>query len=132
MGLRIVAACVLLATALGGSPVLALAQDDGRLANDMPVPVNDPTAVEAGRERFGERCVFCHGGGGKGAKGPCLTCGRFRNGGKASQIYGTIADGVWGTQMGAFGNSLSREEILNIIAYLRVHTEQRRQAGEIE
>jgi cytochrome c len=84
MGLRIVAACVLLATALGGSPVLALAQEDGRLANDMPVPVNDPTAVEAGRERFSERCVFCHGGGGKGAKGPCLTCGRFRNGGKAS------------------------------------------------
>jgi hypothetical protein len=34
--------------------------------------------------------------------------------------------------MGAFGNSLSREEILNIIAYLRVHTEQRRQAGELE
>jgi mono/diheme cytochrome c family protein len=132
MGLRIVAACVLFATALGGSPVLALAQDDDRLANDMPVPVNDPTAVEAGHERFGERCVFCHGGGGKGAKGPCLTCGRFRNGGKASQIYGAIANGIWGTQMGAFGNSLSREEILNIIAYLRVHTEQRRQAGELE
>jgi mono/diheme cytochrome c family protein len=124
--------CALLAAALGGHPATVCAQDEERLANDMPVPVDDPAAVEAGRERYGERCAFCHGGGGKGAKGPCLTCGRFRNGGKASQIYGTIANGIWGTQMGAFGNSLSREEILGIIAFLRVHTETRRRAGELE
>jgi hypothetical protein len=34
--------------------------------------------------------------------------------------------------MGAFETSLTREEILNIIAFIRVHTEERRQAGEIE
>jgi mono/diheme cytochrome c family protein len=122
--------CVVVVAALVSHP--ALAQDDERLANDMPVPVDDRKAVEAGRERYGERCAFCHGGGGKGAKGPCLTCGRFRNGGKASQIYGTIANGIWGTQMGAFGNTLTREEILGIIAFLRVHTETRREAGELE
>lgn len=114
----------------GGLP--AAAQQDGRLANNLPIPIDDPQAVEWGRERFAERCTFCHGGQGHGGKGPCLTCGRFKHGGKASQIYANITGGVQGTQMGAFESTLSREEILSIIAFLRVHTEQRRLAGEIE
>lgn len=122
----------LVAAVVTAWPGSVAAQEENRLANDMPVPVADPKAVEAGRERFGERCAFCHGGGGKGAKGPCLSCGRFRYGGKASQLYGTIANGIWGTQMGAFESSLSREEILSIIAFLRVRTEERRQAGELD
>jgi mono/diheme cytochrome c family protein len=119
--------------ALAASPILPVrAESDPRLANNLPVPVDDPKAVEAGREHFGERCAFCHGGQGRGGKGPCLTCGRFKRGGKSSQIYATIVNGVEGTQMGAFGSTLSREEILDIIAFIRVHTEQRRAAGEIE
>jgi mono/diheme cytochrome c family protein len=75
------------------------------------VPIDDPQAVEAGRTRFGERCAFCHGGQGRGGKGPCLTCGRFKYGGKASQLYAAISGGVPGTLMGAFETSLTREEI---------------------
>ena len=100
--------------------------------NDMELPIDDAAVVELGREKYAQRCSFCHGGGGKGGKGPCLTCGRFKYGGRASQIYANIAGGVQGTQMGAFESSLSREEILGIIAYLRVQTEERRKAGELE
>jgi mono/diheme cytochrome c family protein len=112
--------------------VRTLAQGDARLANNLPVPIGDTNAVEAGRARFAERCAFCHGGQGRGGKGPCLTCGRLKHGGKASQIYANIAGGVQGTQMGGFESTLSREEILNIIAFIRVYTEERRQAGELE
>jgi mono/diheme cytochrome c family protein len=69
--------------------------------NDMPVPYEDADSVLKGKERFSERCAFCHGGGGRGAK------------------YGNIAAGVPGTQMGAFGTTLSQEEINNILAFMR-------------
>jgi mono/diheme cytochrome c family protein len=122
----------LLCLALAGSGQPAHGQQDPRLANNLPVPIDNPQAVAAGRERFGERCAFCHGGQGRGGKGPCLTCGRFKYGGRASQLYAAISGGVPGTQMGAFESSLTREEILNIIAFIRMHTEERRQAGELD
>lgn len=87
--------------------------------NDMPVPYEDADAISKGKERFSERCAFCHGGGGRGAKGPCLICGHFKRGGSNSQVYANIAAGVPGTQMGAFGTSLQQEEIVNILAFLR-------------
>ena len=88
--------------------------------------------VEAGKSRFAERCTFCHGGAGKGAKGPCLTCNRFRHGGSDTSLYANIAGGIPGTQMGAFGTTLSQEEILSIIAFLRAETRRRQEAGELE
>jgi mono/diheme cytochrome c family protein len=127
---RVAAALLCLVLAIAAQP--ASAQQDPRLANNLPVPIDDPLALEAGRTRFGERCAFCHGGQGRGGKGPCLTCGRFKYGGKASQLYAAISGGVPGTQMGAFESSLTREEILNIIAFIRVHTEERRKAGELD
>jgi mono/diheme cytochrome c family protein len=103
-----------------------------REGGELKVPAQDAAAVQAGKERFSERCAFCHGGGGRGAKGPCLTCDRFRHGGSDESLYNSIASGVPQTQMGAFGTSLSREEILNIIAFLRAETQRRKAAGELE
>ena len=101
-------------------------------ADELKLPMQDAAAVEAGKERFSERCAFCHGGAGRGAKGPCLTCNRFRHGGSDESLYATIAAGIPLTQMGAFGTTLSREEILNIIAFLRAETARRKTAGELE
>jgi mono/diheme cytochrome c family protein len=99
---------------------------------DLKVPTQDAAAVQAGKDRFSERCAFCHGGAGRGAKGPCLTCDRFRHGGSDASLYSIIASGIPQTQMGAFGTSLSREEILNIIAFLRAETQRRKAAGELD
>jgi mono/diheme cytochrome c family protein len=123
-----------LALCLATTAPTATAQDADRLANDIALPMDDPAAVAAGSERFGALCSVCHGakgrGGGKGA--PCLTCGRFRYGGKASQLHAHISGGIKGTVMGAFGTTLQEGEILNIIAFIRVHTASRRAAGEID
>jgi mono/diheme cytochrome c family protein len=105
---------------------------DDAVAAPLDVPAGDPAAIQAGKERYSERCAFCHGGAGRGAKGPCLTCDRFRHGGSNRSLYNTIAAGLPRTQMGAFGTTLSGEEILNIIAYLRSETQRRREAGELE
>jgi len=103
---------------------------------DMEVPTNDPAIVEQGREKFAQRCAFCHGGAGKGGKGPCLTCGRFKYSGNTNaEIYATIAGGIsnrsLGGTMGAFGTTMSYEEILSVVTYLRSEEKRRIASGEI-
>ncbi len=97
----------------------------------------DPAAIEHGKERYGARCAFCHGSRGIGAKGPCLSCNKFKKGGGRNlDIYSVIAGGLTingrPTQMGGFSRTLSDEDIWAIIAYLRYEYESRRSAGEFE
>lgn len=92
----------------------------------------DPAAIAKGSELFGERCVFCHGGHGRGAKGPPLTAGHYKHGGSDNILFGTIVSGRPGTQMGAFGTTLSADDIWDIIAYLRDETRRRKAAGELD
>lgn len=104
--------------------------------NDMELPVDDPEVVELGREKYAQRCSFCHGGGGKGGKGPCLTCGRFPYSGNTNTgIYTTIAVGVtnrsMGGTMGAFGTTMSAEEITAVLTFMRAEERRRIAAGEI-
>ncbi|HZP87951.1 MAG TPA: c-type cytochrome [Burkholderiales bacterium] len=104
--------------------------------NDMELPIDDAKVVEFGREKFAQRCSFCHGGGGKGGKGPCLTCGKFPYSGNTNTaIYTTIATGVtnrsMGGTMGAFGTTMSAEEITAVMTYMRAEERRRIAAGEI-
>jgi mono/diheme cytochrome c family protein len=104
--------------------------------NDMEVPTNDIAVVDAGRDKYAQRCSFCHGGGGKGGKGPCLTCGKFKyTGNTNAEIYATIAGGIsnraMGGTMGAFGTTMSYEEILSVVTFLRFEEKRRIAAGEI-
>jgi mono/diheme cytochrome c family protein len=103
--------------------------------DDMEVPTNDMKVVEAGKAKFAQRCSFCHGGDGHGGKGPCLSCGSFKyTGNTNSEIYATIAAGVpksLGGTMGAFGTTMSMEEIVSVITFLRWEENRRVAAGEI-
>lgn len=104
-------------------------------ANDMELPTNDAKVVEKGKGMYAQRCSFCHGGDGHGGKGPCLSCGVFKyTGNTNSEIYGTIAAGVpknIGGTMGAFGTTMSMEEIQSVITFLRWEEARRVAAGEI-
>jgi mono/diheme cytochrome c family protein len=104
-------------------------------ANDMELPTNDAKVVEQGKGMFAQRCSFCHGGDGHGGKGPCLSCGVFKfTGNTNSEIYATIAAGVpknMGGTMGAFGTTMSMEEIMSVITFLRWEEKRRIAAGEI-
>lgn len=104
-------------------------------ANDMELPTNDAKVVEKGKGMFAQRCSFCHGGDGHGGKGPCLSCGVFKyTGNTNSEIYATIAAGVpknMGGTMGAFGTTMSMEEIQSVITFLRWEENRRISAGEI-
>lgn len=109
------------------SPVMA--EDTAESVHDAQVPLDDPAAVELGKTKYGEKCGgFCHGSGGKGGRAPCLVCGRFKRGGKDSDLIRNITNGVAGTGMGAFGGMYSKEEIVALVAYLRSEQKAREAA----
>ena len=127
------AAAAVFAAALGVA--LPVAAQHKANSDDMEVPTNDLKVVETGKAWFARRCSFCHGSDGHGAKGPCLSCGVFKyTGNTNSDIYVTIAAGVpknLGGTMGAFGTTMSQEEILSVITFLRWEEKRRIDANEI-
>ena len=124
-----IAVLVIVGLGLGGlSATLRAAEEGAEVVNDIALPT-DEAAIAIGKTRFGEKCGgFCHGSGGKGGRAPCLICGKFKRGGKDSQIAANIANGVEGTAMGAFKDALTKDEILAVVAYLRV--EQKKKEAE--
>ena len=73
--------------------------------------------VQQGRELFRHQCAQCHGAEAQGGSGPDLTQGEFQHGESDSALSHTITQGVAGTPMQP--RSLSREEVRQIIAFLR-------------
>jgi putative heme-binding domain-containing protein len=77
-----------------------------------------PAAATQGAVLFRQECVFCHGVAARGGmRGPDLTTGAWSHGGSDEELAATISGGVPGTAMPA--NTLTREEIAQIVAYLR-------------
>lgn len=104
--------------------------------SDLEVPTNDMEVVEFGRAKYAQRCSFCHGGDGHGGKGPCLSCGKFAYVGNTNaEVYAVIAGGLQnralGGTMGAFGTTMTAEEILAVLTFLRWEEKRRIAAGEI-
>lgn len=96
----------------------------------------DEASIARGREVYLDRaranCAACHGDEGEG-DGPSatgfldgwgypvqprdLTSGVFRAGSTAADLYRSIATGINGTPMPAFGGTLSAEEIWDLVHY---------------
>jgi len=130
------AALVVTVLSLGlGTAVQPAAAQHKANESDMEVPTNNVEVVQQGKAKFAQRCSFCHGSDGHGGKGPCLSCGIFKyTGNTNSEIYVTIAVGVprsLGGTMGAFGTTMSQEEILSVITFLRWEEKRRIAVGEI-
>lgn len=99
---------------------------------DLAVPVEDAKVVERGSSLYSEKCSACHGGEGRGGRAPCLTCGEFpRSGNTNGGVYGTIAVGLPMTKMGGFGTTVSAQDILSLVTYLRWKERERVESGEI-
>ena len=135
---RVFAVVALALTLAVGLTVMSMPAQAQHKMNDtdMELPIDDAKVVEFGKEKYAQRCSFCHGGGGKGGKGPCLTCGRFPYSGNTNTgIYTTIAVGItnrsMGGTMGAFGTTMSAEEITAVLTFMRSEERRRIAAGEI-
>src|SRR2546421_417394 len=109
--------CALLALGLLG--LVAAMRGAGSSAAQPTVPENpkkertpeERAALEEGQALFRGLCSGCHGGAGRGGKGPDLTRGRFMHGNKDEDIARVIREGVPKTQMKKLGDSLKQEQI---------------------
>jgi mono/diheme cytochrome c family protein len=109
----------------------AFAQTEA-LDEDLVNPYeNDPVAIAYGNKRFGRRCAYCHGGGGRGAKGPDLTDDKWKHGGSNANLLQNIIGGIPMTQMGGFGAWMDGDEIMKIMAYMRDENRKRHESGEL-
>jgi cytochrome c oxidase cbb3-type subunit III len=88
-----------------------------------------PAAIEAGRVTFNSTCVACHLASLRGksespaAIGPDLTDTIWIHGGKPTEIYGTIVNGVLVKGMPTWGPVLGARKIAEVTAYvLSKHT----------
>jgi putative heme-binding domain-containing protein len=84
-----------------------------------PAPAPDPAALAEGQALFRGLCSGCHGGAGRGGKGPDLTDQRWIHGGTDADIAGVIEKGVSKTTMKKLGDSLKPEQIQKLVAYIR-------------
>ena len=107
---------VLGAGLLGWAGILAAATGPAPTAAATPP---DPAALAEGQALFRGLCSGCHGGAGRGGKGPDLTDNKWIHGGTDADIARTIQNGVPNTTMKKLGDSLKPDQIRKVIAYIR-------------
>jgi putative heme-binding domain-containing protein len=92
-------------------------------APDQPKKERTPeelAALAEGQALFRGLCTGCHGGAGRGGKGPDLTRGKFMHcENKDEDIARVIRDGVPKTTMKKLGDSLKQEQIAKLVLYIR-------------
>lgn len=79
----------------------------------------EQAALAEGQALFRGLCSGCHGGAGRGGKGPDLTRAKFIHGNKDEDLARVIREGVPKSTMKKFGESLKEEQIARVILFVR-------------
>jgi polar amino acid transport system substrate-binding protein len=85
----------------------------------IPPAADEHAALAEGQALFRGLCSGCHGGAGRGGKGPDLTDSRWIHGDKDLDIARVIKEGVPKTTMKKLGESLKEEQIARLVGYIR-------------
>ncbi|MBM3736110.1 MAG: c-type cytochrome [Acidobacteria bacterium] len=73
--------------------------------------------IESGTRWYRANCAVCHGLDARGGRGPDLTTGTFRHGGRDQDLFQSINEGIKGTEMPPI--RLEGRQTWQIIAFLR-------------
>ncbi len=97
----------------------ARARAAGAMTDDALVTLSHDTAsVAAGQQIFTTNCVACHAANAGGIIGPNLTDNAWIHGGRPTQIFQTVLNGVPAKGMVAWGPQLGMERVQNVVAYV--------------
>lgn len=80
--------------------------------------VTDAVALADGKSTYTSICASCHRLDGGGDIGPNLTDAYWKHGGDIKSIFKVVKNGVSGTNMVAWGSSMSPEKIRNVSSYV--------------
>lgn len=75
--------------------------------------LEQPAAIAAGRDTYGSKCYICHHS--AGGRGPNLFATKLTD----EQFLKTVTHGRQGTQMPAFGERLTVDEIWQLHAFVK-------------
>jgi PQQ-dependent dehydrogenase (methanol/ethanol family) len=75
-------------------------------------------AVAAGQRLYRQACQACHGGEGRGDRGPALTTSNFPHGSEDVDLFRSIRTGIAGSEMPAF-QKLTDDQVWQLISYIR-------------
>jgi putative heme-binding domain-containing protein len=78
---------------------------------------NTPEGIQQGAALFQTHCTYCHGAQGQGGRGSDLTTGQYKYGGSDANLYGTIRNGVRGTEMPAV--RVTDDEVWKMVAFVK-------------
>ena len=87
-------------------------------ASDTNPMANNRDALAAGRKLYDQTCQTCHGGEGRGDRGPSLSTGKFPHGSDDGDIFRNIRNGIAGSGMPAF-SILTADQIWQVVSYIR-------------
>lgn len=79
---------------------------------------SDPADLKDGKSTFTSICASCHRADGGGDIGPNLTDDYWKHGGSMTDVYKVVKNGVTGTNMVAWGGTMSAEKMRNVASYL--------------
>lgn len=98
---------------------VSLPAAEGDPAGDLPASLEgDPAAIEEGKRIFNVHCWACHGTNGSGAIGPSFQDNETLHGDRYEDMLDVVTNGVNGKPMNAWKNKLTREQILQVVAYV--------------
>jgi len=80
--------------------------------------MEDDSMMATGASLFASKCAQCHGNKGEGNIGPNLTDEYWLHGGKLTDVYYTVTEGVPSKGMLAWKNQLGPAEILSVSAFV--------------
>src|SRR6476646_4056125 len=87
-------------------------------ASDTNPMANNRDALAAGRKLYDQTCQTCHGGEGRGDRGPALSTGKFPHGSDDGDIFRNIRNGIACSGMPAF-SILTADQIWQVVSYIR-------------
>ena len=86
-----------------------------------PIPETNPFSSDAdireGEALFQKHCSYCHGSFGEGGRGADLTAGIYRRGGKDSELYQSVRNGIPGSEMAPV--RATDEEVWKMVAFVK-------------
>lgn len=88
-----------------------------------------PARVAAGREVW-TQCVACHLEGGSGSIGPNLTDDRWIHGGRPTQIWTTVMNGVPAKGMQAWKDVIGPARVRDVVAYVLAEVKGKNRPGK--